>query len=247
MAESIHINGIPFNSKIVAKKHIQQLLSKYGYGDKIESNDFPFFLSLIEKHENSSEKIGAGIKELQVRVSQRDNKNKVIYIIRIDSSEIDISWRKCITNPSPLSRVKDAARNLVRSQIDDFREQCFAGNETISCAETFTEIDKELCAIDHCHPKTFNHIFKTWCVSEKVNGKEIQTEDIINTLDKTFTDEVLRNSWLAFHQQHAILRAVHYKVNLSLGSGPAKEINIPLEGVNDDELYENYREQDWGM
>ena len=100
MAHAIHINGIQFNSKKAAENYVQQLLEHYQYGDTIKGDDLSFFLSLIENHENSATKIGVGVDQLQVRRSQKNSHNKMIYIIRADDSEIDISWRKCIKPPS---------------------------------------------------------------------------------------------------------------------------------------------------
>jgi len=221
------------------------LLKKYQYGEIINGIDLRFFLSLFEKHANSAEKIGAGIDQLQVRKNQKGGHNKVIFIIRADASEIDISWRKCIETPSHLSRVKDAARDLVRSQVDEFRDRCFADNETIPCEITKQEIDRGLCHIDHCNPQTFNRMFEDWLSKENLDIQQIKIEDVSGTLDKTFTDRITRDSWISFHKEHASLRAIHKTLNLSLGSGPVKNSDIYLEAVNEDEAYENYREQDW--
>tara|TARA_B110000046_G_C12920816_1_gene367058 strand:+ start:141 stop:884 length:744 start_codon:yes stop_codon:yes gene_type:complete len=247
MAMSNVVADKTFKTKKELTAHVRQLLKQYEYGDKIKGKDDVFMRCLINKHAKSEEKIGCGIKEIVVRKSRKNHLDKVVYIIRIDGSETDISWTKCITNPPPSSQVKDAARCLIRSQIDDFKKQCFAGNDTVICPITKIEIDKYLCAIDHCYPETFDRIFEDWCASENVDVKEIQTVDIIDTLDKTFANNILQNSWVIFHQDHCHLQAVHYKANLSLGSGPAKAIDIHLEVLNEDDFYENYRERDWGL
>ena len=246
MAKPIQIYDKEFKSKTAAKEYVQELLSRYSYGTTIKGNDFSFFCSLIERHEKSDEKIGVGIKELQVKKNPNDLKSKVIYIHRSDGSEIDFSWRNCIKPPSPLSRVLDAARFLIWTQVEDFKNQCFAKDQTHICPETGIMIDRELSATDHENPQTFDRLFKDWCVSENVDPKDIETVSIENSR-RTFKNEILKNSWIAFHQQHASLRVIHRTANLSLGNGPSKSFeNIYLEIPNEDEIYENYRERDWG-
>lgn len=244
MAKPIEIYDIQFNSQKAAENHTQELLSRYNYGAIIEGNDFGFFCCLIERHEKSEEKIGVGIKELQVRKNPNDLKSKVIYIHRTDGSEIDFSWRKCIKPPSPLSRVLNAARFLISTQVEDVKNQCFAKDQTHICPETGIMIDRELSATDHQYPQTFDRIFKDWCVSENLDSKDIETISIQNSR-RTFKNEILNNSWIAFHQQHASLRVIHRTANLSLGKGPSKSFeNIYLEIPNEDEIYESYRERE---
>jgi len=247
MAKSFDINGEYFKTRTSVIKRVQQLLEKYDFDSRIEAEDFLFFVDLIKLHEKAAEKIGNGIKELWVRKSTEDGKNKQLWIIRRDCSEEQVSWRKCLAPPKYLTQVKAAARFLVDHQVSQYRKKIFRGRETVECAETGLEIDWEYCHIDHPHPKTFDKLFEDWSVQEKIDPKGIKIEDVGKTAWKTFTDADLADSWYKFHEQNAELRPILSSANLALGNRSDWDKEKYLEWAIGDELYETHREQKWPL
>mgnify|MGYP003679277554 CR=1 FL=1 len=249
MAISFDINGEYFKTRTSVIKRVQQLLENYDFDSRIEAEDLPFFVGLIKLHKNAAEKIGNGIKEVWVRKSIEDGKNKQLWIIRRDCSEKHVSWHRCLARPKYLTQVKAAARFLVGPQVSKFREKIFCGHETVKCEETGVEINQELCHIDHPHPKTFDKLFEDWSVQAKIDPEDIEIEDFDKTAWKTFTDADLADSWCKFHEQNAELRPIHRSANLALGNRSGWDKGKYLEEMYEDEdkLYERHREQKWPL
>tara|TARA_B110000211_G_scaffold193688_1_gene221526 strand:- start:1091 stop:1810 length:720 start_codon:yes stop_codon:yes gene_type:complete len=235
MAISFDINGEHFKTQKSAIERVQQLLENYDFDSRIEAEDFAFFFGLIKLHAKAAEKIGNGIKELWVRKCRINEKNKTLKIIRNDLSDTQVSWRKCLAPPKYLTQVKAAARNVIDPQVIKFREKIFCGRETVKCAETGVEIDRENCHIDHLHPKTFDKLFEDWSVQEKIDPEDIKIDDVGGHGWKTFMDEALRDNWCKFHEQKAELRPILRPANLALGNRSGWDKGKYLGEMQEDE------------
>jgi hypothetical protein len=107
--------------------------------------------------------------------------------------------------------VLSAARNLIASQITEFRKtvqlptQCYLSGRTL---ENWKEIH-----VDHVYP--FINLFSEWCECAGVSIENIITCG--PPTKKTFKDEALSKSWVDYHREHAKLECTYKKANLKKG------------------------------
>ena len=101
------INNKDFERKADVVKFVQSILYKYDEGNFLEKNDFDFIYDLLnEGHHDPDRKIGCGVAG--IFVNSNDYKNRGFFIKRLDGSETDFSYVKCIYKKSPLHDIKSA-------------------------------------------------------------------------------------------------------------------------------------------
>lgn len=119
MAQPIVIGDIQFKTKTAAKAEIRRRIGQYEAGDILSVADQAFFEELFKLHDEYVEKVGVGIKHLQV---ERDfHRNRCLYIHRTDGSEIDISWVHCVQPASTKTVVSAAFRRAVKERVMAFK------------------------------------------------------------------------------------------------------------------------------
>jgi hypothetical protein len=124
VAKPIIFGKYQFRTKKSAKEEIQRRINKYEVGDIVTSEDSLFFSGLFKLHDEYKEKVGLGIKHIQV---ERDfHKNRCLYIHRTDNTKIDISWVHCVKPASIKSTVSVAFRRAVMDSIIAFKYSCIS-------------------------------------------------------------------------------------------------------------------------
>ena len=119
MAKPIVIGDIQFRTKTAAKAEIRRRIGQYEAGDILSVADQVFFEELFKLHDEYVEKVGVGIKHIQV---ERDfHRNRCLYIHRTDGSEIDISWVHCVQPASTKTVVSAAFRRAVKGRVMAFK------------------------------------------------------------------------------------------------------------------------------
>lgn len=119
MAKPIVIGDIQFRTKTAAKAEIRCRIGQYEAGDILSVADQVFFEELFKLHDEYVEKVGVGIKHIQV---ERDfHRNRCLYIHRTDGSEIDISWVHCVQPASTKTVVSAAFRRAVKDRVMAFK------------------------------------------------------------------------------------------------------------------------------
>jgi hypothetical protein len=80
------------------KFKLWKTINSYNDGDILNQEDFKTFYTILQSHPSVISKIGKGVKEFFVK--ENAFKKKALFIRRVDDTEIDFSWIKCVdTNP----------------------------------------------------------------------------------------------------------------------------------------------------
>lgn len=196
-------------------KRCQEIL----YGSKemfiINRDDVDFLLYIFENHPNWEDKKGSGI--YCISTTRTPNGTFCFEIHRTDGTKTDISFTKCITNPSKVSQIKAACRFAIKHEVINFKKENVIYGVT-PCAISGIILQKDNVHIDH-YELTFNEMFNLWINQEEINEEYLfeqiePTKD--NTFDTRFKDKDIEIDFLAFHNKHCKLRAVTPTVNLSL-------------------------------
>jgi len=197
-----------YNRKQDAESAIYEVRDRY-VGANAMSDDDEFLRDLVALHPDAEEKIGQGIDHFEAR---RNGNNICFRVVRTDGTETDFSFLKCLNGSSPEVLARSAMRHAVRDQLVPIREKAIACGAP--CPITGATLTRENCHADHDAP-TFIEIADGFAAS--VGGYEkIVTVAEDGTFGRRFADAVQGERWSEFHREHANLRAVSKKANLSV-------------------------------
>ncbi|MBI3446323.1 MAG: DCL family protein [Magnetospirillum sp.] len=76
------------------------MLSRYPIGSRISEADARDLRALLKRHDEESEKVGAGIDHFEVATPPDGYSGKCFWIVRVDRSRIDFSFKHCL-EPRP--------------------------------------------------------------------------------------------------------------------------------------------------
>ena len=166
-----------------------------------------FLYCLFEEHPHWKEKEGCGLDHFEVRRGLYGKKS--FYIVRLDGTSIDISYRKAIYSyPSKRLDVMKACRTVISPIIEMYRNQI---KLPFVCPITDDVVtDKSNIHIDH-YDLTFKELFDLW-----MEDKDI--DELYDKLSKSnnevhFDDPLLTLDFYQFHNDHTHLRAVSARAN----------------------------------
>jgi hypothetical protein len=184
-------------------------------------NKFPdkhrILIKLLERHPDFHSK-----SENMCNIKINNNKYKTGYeinIIKNNGKIMDISWKTAIKGESPSGKhdIMAAMRSCIQYQTDNFRRNC-QRNCTTYCCELCRSHEK--LQVDHNHEK--NSTFDELVYNFKQKNPDIKFPNKFGDLvDGTHRrcvlekDSVFRDKWVEFHRQHAKLRMLCRKCNLS--------------------------------
>lgn len=171
-----------------------------------------YLRNLIQLHPEAEQKIGCGIHHFVVRPNEY--KGRTFWIVRIDGSETDFSFTRCISDVKPMTDFAKACRTAVTQEILDFKNMTFDICEFVVCPISGERITRDSCHVDHTLPTTFK-----WIVDEFAKTLSDHISEVEETKDgevvTRFRDEHVAEAFRAFHRKHAKLRVVSIRSNLS--------------------------------
>ena len=205
-----------FNSINAIYTYVRDVIDKTSLNTVLNDKDKNFFIELIKKHPESTEKMGIGIKELQI--THNYNKQKHVKIIRRDGSDDVISMKTCCTyvntehKINPLQNLNRAMRSSIEPDIEKFRR-----NIRKQCKVCLVTSFKNPFHIDHIYP--FDNIMKEFL--EEYDDSYLKltfTRDPI-TFRTIFKEEdaPFRDEWIVYHNKVATLQLLCESCNCKKG------------------------------
>lgn len=177
----------------------------------ISENDSIFLLKILKHHHDFKNKCGIGIKHLEIRSNPSWNGSSLgIWIIRIDNSEVDISWVNALKpdgGPSIKEGISNSARYEISSQIHDFHNN---GKCDLCDLCGYSMNRGYQLNVDHIKP--FEELFYEFLIENNLNYADIETRDL--GVESEFYDRILANKWIEYHKNKATLRLTHKQCNL---------------------------------
>ena len=150
-----------------------------------------FIMELLKRHPEYDRKVGSGIFELKVK----RNRGYHLFILRTDGSEIDVSWKVCISpkNDSIATIQNRMLRFAIREQISNFKSN--SDNKCEICGTT------EKIEVDHVIP--FQELKKQFCKDNILPQRyaEHPTDYVFHKDDKD-----IELAWKKFHEENAKLQ-----------------------------------------
>lgn len=212
------INGERFEKKTDLEDYIRNIVARYKDNQPLDWFDLPFVLDLLGNHAHAENKIGCGVAAIVVRRNPVYRQNRGFVLQRTDGTETDFSWRECI-KPTPHSKkVRIACRALVEPYTRAFKQKFFdeCGDEAV-CPITGESIRFLGSHVDHEPPMTFEAIFRNFVKEYRIDIDRVELKDVLadNKYYDELTDPEIIANWIDYHTQHATLRVVSAKANLS--------------------------------
>lgn len=200
-------------TKTSALEATRAILHRYPLSTYLPTEDFLFILDLISFHPNAVEKIGNGIRAIQI-VEEKVFKNKRFDIVHKDNTRIDFSYIRCLDNKNlHVKDVKQAFRYIIAPQIMSFKKKAFGKKKYVRCAITNLNTQWKDCHVDHKSPLSFDRLLSIFLKIKNLSIEKIEVRNISPT-QVTLADSFLAGNWFLFHQKHAELRVTLDHANL---------------------------------
>jgi hypothetical protein len=195
-------------TKKYQKDQCKEILNKYALNHTI-IEEREFLVNVFKNHPNWLEKRGKGGR--RIFIGQDNYKHRCFFIERIDNTVVDISYLTAIAgnNKSDLERIKIACRTAILPEILDFRNKNVIFGVT-KCAISGEILTKENINIDHYELK-FSEMFDLWI--KKYIPKELVKNIQVQDQTSSFTNDIILNDFISFHNINCKLRAVTKHVN----------------------------------
>lgn len=190
-----------FKNKEEIGEYVRQITKSYRYGEPLSDEHEQFMLTLLAyRGERYFEKVGCGVDHVYIQDSPGSH-GKIypcFYIYRIDGSEADFSWRKCVDDipsgrskqPWTIKKFHEACRNEIQPAVRAVR----GGTDWVYG--------------DEIHHADISFIgLVNWFIREC--SVDIEHIDYIGNGDcedfTQFADRELATRWVEFHNRYAQL------------------------------------------
>ena len=208
----------------ITKEQIQKILYTFA-NTNIDKNsaEHNVLLELIKSHPKYNEKIGSGVDYFFVQKSKWKFNQFNFMIKRTDGSTVDFSYTACLTNqkketPTKKERWSSVFRNVVKDQVDTFRDEAFkviGVKDKFICSETKLKFKKYYSHVDHVYPLTFDSILNEFINVNNIDLTKITLSEDTGTSEvERILDEDLVSNFYEFHKNRAVLRVVCSSANL---------------------------------
>lgn len=216
--EIIEIAGEVFRTKTAVKERARDVLNRESIGDTVDGEDLSFLAGLLERHPHAAQKIGPGLVAIFVGTPPGWPSQRCFWLRRTDGTETDWSFIECINASSQRAKFLSACRRAVSSQVIAFKfSQSVKDDDWMTCPVTGELITVKASHVDHMAPMTFLALVDRFLQESGIDLETVRLEGIEDQeTDDRFADQSLADRWAEFHRQHARLRLVSRRANLSI-------------------------------
>ena len=206
----ICIGDHDFRSKQDARIYIRRILNSF-----LTEKHFPFLLALLQRHPESHQKIGPGVKYFYVGKSEHGS--LCFWVKRVDGTKTDFSYLSCLSGKAVNvnKQVSQAFRLSVKDQLRRAKERFFQKyGEPVACEVSEVPLYRDTCHMDHIYPLTFEVLVRTFLAARNIKYSPL----LIEAPRDGGSHYLLRNKDLAssfrrFHKVVAVIRIVSPEVN----------------------------------
>ncbi len=207
------IAGKTFKTKKELKAFCRSIREAAPLETPLDRESYRFLIALLNRHPDSESRIGCGVDFFFVRINNCDGfLSRGWWLQRTDGTQVHFRENDCITLPKNRSSVMRVCRDAVELQIRVFRQQNGRGLH-MTCPISGEIIFTKAAHVDHEKP-TFEQLVETWLNEEGLAFEQVKFDE--SSPGAGLADKELEQRWKAFHYQHAKLRLVSEKANLSL-------------------------------
>lgn len=205
--QPIDLPSKSFKSKSEATAYFKEMLNRYHDGDELNPEDDEILFELLQRHPNTDEKVGAGVKCFY-RDPSPIHPSSCFHLERIDGTTTDFSYTSCISgNPPTLSQqFYEACRYAVSRGLIDKKVKLFkdAGG-TMLCGKTGTQLTIHEAEYRHTTP-SFREIVRDFISDYNISVSPTQLTHSSDMQYVTkFADSTIENLFIKYHATKAHL------------------------------------------
>jgi len=200
----IRIGKEVFKTKKELLARIKGMLHAATLGVELDPPEHVFLLELVKRHPEGERKIGPGVKAFRVTTSEYGN--RCFEVIRVDGTETDFSYLKCVTEPSELGDFRKALRRAVERQIWEAKEKVFLWDEEIECPVSGERMTREQAVVEYVG-EDFESILMEFMEVEGLEKHDLPLGPWIEG-KREIADPNLEDRWKAFHESRAKFRVL---------------------------------------
>lgn len=210
------VNGLEYKSKAALQKAIRAILERYQPGQWLGQSDFDMIYDVLAMHPKVDAKMGAGVQAIGVRLNT-EYRRKEFFVRRVDGSETEFSYLKCLQPPTHQAEFTKACRELIAPGIITFKTNFFRKHTRPVCQITGERLTMDNSHVDHVAPNTFRNLLDDFI---RDYGIDIHGVELISGGDNVslvkIADEGIAQAWTTYHWKRAQLRVISAEANLSL-------------------------------
>ncbi|ELA8128057.1 DCL family protein [Vibrio sp. 10N.222.54.F12] len=213
MAKPISFGQFKFGTRKACEEDARRRINSYSPGTIMALDDKAFFEALFTLHSEYDEKVGCGIKDIEVGLDF--HRNRCLFIIRKDDSRVVISWRHCVKPYTKKMVVSYAFRRAVKSTVMAFK------NEAILNGAVCPKLGVNL-TFDNSHVSYVSMSFDDMLTDFLAENS--LTYESVELIDPEYSDSdqrgklashVVTESWQKYHQSRAEFELLSIEANLS--------------------------------
>lgn len=211
----MNIGRLSFLTKAAAKEFFRNLRDRYKDFEPVADKDREHLLALIAIHPEAEQKIGAGIQGFHVAQNPEWPQTRCFFIDRVDGTRTGFSFLVCIDGAKDRKDVHQALRTAVKDQTIRFKFQALS--KACICPISGCVLTEANSHVDHAFPKTFDWLVKQWMEDAMLEYRDlILTPSADMKFSNTLADDKIRECWVEYHRENAVLRLVSIEANLSI-------------------------------
>ncbi|MBK7537703.1 MAG: DCL family protein [Myxococcales bacterium] len=212
------LGAIAFDTKGAAEDAVRRIANNATFNVPLLGAEKEVILDLLDRHMEAARKIGPGVKDIVVRLNEFGKRG--FYILRVDATETDFSWKNCMTRPRAIDRIRSALRTVVLPQKHERLDAYFRGQDTAPCELTGRSITPHNCHVHHEDP-TFASLVGSFLEGRGLVPEEIEfiRADGVEGARLGPGAAHLIEEFASYHRKHARLLVVHAHEHLSLPKG----------------------------
>lgn len=190
------LSGRVFRSGVEVKRYVRDLIARTVQWHSIRGEDGDIMRALIALYPWADEKTGAGI--LDIYFGRSSFGGVSLYIRRIDGSETDISWMKCIDGHDERKSILGAFRAAIAPQVLDFRSD--ERRRGAVCAITGEALGED-AEVDHV--VSFADLVAAYLAERGETLESVEVVDARGGIGSVLADP---RAWRLYHAERANLR-----------------------------------------
>lgn len=194
----VRIGKEVFKTKKDLLARLREMLHAAPLGVELDLPQHEFLMEMLARHPEAKKKIGPGVKAFRVTTSEF--KNRCFEVIRVDGTETDFSYLKCVTEKTAWSEFTHALRESVKQQIWEAKERVFLWDEVITLSGE--QVTREQTRVEYLSPDTFEWLSEEFSLTEKLDRNNLPLGPS-PAGGKVLVDPALEARWQAFHEKRA--------------------------------------------
>ena len=209
------LGGTTFATKEAVGDRARQIKDSHKPGDELSPDEFRFMVDLLARHPDAAEKIGKGVRTIIIRANPKFGQNE-FYLIRVDGTATDFSYKQCLRPFTHASKCKFAFRRAVDDQVNAVKRTVFPrSGMRVPCPITGEPMTWETAHVDHEPPRTFALLLETYLSERGIDYDMIALLEPEAGIGKHLPP-ALEADWAVWHSRYARLRVISAEANLRL-------------------------------